>query len=351
MKVTFLIFLPGFFLNSSIAQNCDIAQTGVAIVNAANTKPVASIATGQNANFKFSIANFGTEPDCSIPANSVTAIFDFPTLAGDIKPYKYDGPLSFVSGYFTWTYNGDDEVLKGTNTTAIPNGLGDLNILVKVKGYTDGVGSSNLKLIQGNGFPDHTGNNFIGAQLIIAKAAPLPTNLSAFTAVTENCDALLSWSTLSESDFSHFDIEYSPDGRTFITIGTVPGKNSATGADYHFTYTQLNGSGYYRLRQADIDGRVAYSTVIRATTNCNGKGKVLVYPNPLSYDQKLIVHISGYAGKIRGELFNAAGQRVSVHNLANKANSLSVFNLSSGVYTLYIKNNDKVDSFKVVIAR
>jgi hypothetical protein len=351
MKVTFLIFLLGFFLSSAIAQNCDVAQTGVAIVNADNTAPVASINVGQNANFKFTIYNAGTDLGCTIPALSVTAIFDFPTLAGNIKPYLYDGPLSFVSGHFTWTYNGIDEVLQGTNTTAIPNGLGDLDVLVKVKGNAEGSGSSNLNLTQGAGVSDNPGNNFGGAQLIIVSNAPLPIKLSAFTVVAENCDARLSWSTLSESDFSHFDIEYSPDGRAFIKIGTVPGKNSAAGADYNFTYTQLKGSGYYRLRQADIDGRFVYSTVVRATTNCNGKGKVLVYPNPLGSNQNLIVNISGYAGKIRGELFNATGQRVSVHNLANRANELSVLNLSAGVYMLYIRSDEKVESFKVIIAR
>lgn len=151
-------------------ENCDIATFGVGIVNAGNTAPVASIVTGQAANFKFSIANFGSDPGCSIPANSVTAIFDFPTLAGGVRPYKYDGPVSFVSGYFTWTYNSVADVLTGTNSIAIPNGTGDANILVRVKGFATGTGSSNLNITQGMGVSDNAGNNYGGAQLIITAA-------------------------------------------------------------------------------------------------------------------------------------------------------------------------------------
>jgi hypothetical protein len=353
MRVSILICLLCFFLKTSIAQNCDIAQTGVAVYNAANTAPVAIINTGQNANFKFSIANFGTDPGCTIPANSVTAIFDFPTLAGGIKPYIYNGPLSFVSGYFSWTYLSADEVLLGTNTTAIPNGLGDANILVKVIGNASGAGSSNLNLAQGNGISDNTGNNYSGAQLTVVNNSPLPILLASFTAVPDKCDALLSWATRTEeSNFSHFEIEYSPDARTFVKLGTVPGKAVTAGADYKFIYRQLNGNGYYRLKQVDKDGRFEYSKVIRTTTNCSDKGRVLVYPNPINYDQKLIVNISGYAGRIRAELFNADGKKVSDYNLVNGANELPVLKVSAGVYMLYVRGEEgQAESFKIVVIR
>jgi hypothetical protein len=354
MKLTNkIMFILVFGVSTARAQNCDVAQTGVAIYNATNTSPIATIPVGQKANFKFSIANFGTDLGCAIPANSVTAIFDFPTLAGNIKPYIYDGPPSFVSGYFTWTYNTSAEVLVGTNTTAIPNGTGDGGVLVKVKGNASGAGSSNLNLTQGLGVSDNTGNNFSGAQLIISAGGSLPVNLSSFTITTDKCDAILKWTTASESKFSHFEVEYSADAIGFIKIATVSGKNSTAGADYGFTYTQLSGSGYYRLRMVDIDGRGVYSSVVRVTANCKDKGRVSIYPNPVSYDKSLVVNISGYTGKITGELYNATGQKVAVYSLANRSNELSVVNLSAGMYMLYVRttSSDEAELFKVVVTR
>src|SRR5574338_1592104 len=175
MRLIIITVLLAFTFNQSQAQYpCDIASTGVGIVNANNTAPVSSICVGQHANFKFSVANLGTNPACVIPANSVQVTFDFPTLAGGIKPYVYTGPENFTSGYFSWTYNAGAEVLVGTNTTAIPNGMGDADILVDVVGNTAQSASSNLNITQGMGISDNTANNTGSAQLTV-NASPTVT--------------------------------------------------------------------------------------------------------------------------------------------------------------------------------
>jgi len=351
MKTPFFIGLLGLFISQATAQNCDIAQTGVAIYNMSNSAPASTVTVGQNVNFRFSIGNFGTDPGCGIAANTVNAIFDFPAVAG-IKPFIYDGPLSFSSGYFTWTYNAATEVLRGTNATAIPNGTGDLNVLVKVKGMVAGKASSKLTISQGGGISDNAGNNISAAQLIVSDAGLLPIKLGSFTGLAEKCNASIKWVTVSEeASFKQFEVEYSPDASVFIKVGVVAGKNIATGTSYDFTYYQLSGSGYYRLKQVDKDGRFEYSQVIRVTTSCRDKAKVMVYPNPIKFDQDLFVNISGRAGKIQGELYDAAGKKVAVYALANSANALSVVNLSAGVYTLYVRSDGEVESFKIVLTR
>jgi Secretion system C-terminal sorting domain len=348
MRVSILLLSFSFFLNVSVAQNCDISQAGIRIYNSANTFPVTSVGKGQSAYFRFSIKNLGTDINCTIPSNSITAVLDFPTLAGGIKPYKYDGPASFISGYFTWTYNSDADVLLGTNTTIIPGGEGDIDISVKIKANAYGTGNSNLNITQGKGVSDNISNNFSTAKLIVPKAV----NVSIFTASADKCNVLLNWKTLSENNFSHFEVEYSQDGITFINAGRIEGRNIATGADYRLVYTQSNGEGYYRLKQTAIDGSFEYSDVVHVTTDCSSRPSVMVYPNPVDFAQKLIVNISGYSGKITGELFNASGQKISVYNLANKANELSVQNLSAGSYMLYVKDEGReVQSFKIIVTR
>ncbi len=333
------------------AQNCDIAQTGMGVYNALNTAPVSTIMTGQRANLKFTIANLGTKMGCSIPANTVTADLAFASNANGQKPYAYEGPASFSSGYFSWTYDPATEVLHGVNSQAIPTGKGDAHILIKVKALLPGIAHSTLNLTQGSGLSDNDANNYSAARIMVMNN-PVPIKLGTFTAVADKCNALLNWATVSESNFSHFDIEYSPDAVTYIKVGSVFGKNLANGAAYKFGYSQLSGNGYYRLKIVDRDGAFEYSDVARAKTSCNDQAKVLVYPNPLSYDQKLFVNISGYSGKISGELFNEAGQRVGVYELTNNTNELSVIKQSAGTYMLYVRSEEgRTESFKIIITR
>jgi hypothetical protein len=165
-NIILLLALCGLRLS---AQDCDIATTGLAVFNAANTAPISTIQVGQKANFKFSVANFGSDLGCAIPANTATATLNFTTVSGSISPIIYDGPASFVSGFFTWVYNSGTGILTGTNTTAIPNGTGDGGILIKVKGNAPGTTAGHLNLSQGGmNVPDNTANNSGSAQLIIS---------------------------------------------------------------------------------------------------------------------------------------------------------------------------------------
>jgi hypothetical protein len=349
MKTTFLTCLLACLLGGTFAQNCDIAHTGIALFNEINTAPIASVATGQRANFKFSIANFGSDVNCSIPAYSVSAVFELP--AGG-KAYRYDGPETFTSGFFTWKYVAADNVLKGTNILPIPNGKGDADVLVKVKGIASGAASSRLFLTQKNGISDNWANDLSATLLKVTGDKLPPVSLSSFTVSDDKCNAVLNWTTGSEEpEFSHFDVEYSADGATFIKLGTVKAKNQSAGASYTYSYFQLTGNGYYRLKQASKDGKFEYSKTERTTTACTEKGKVLVYPNPILYTQKLIVNISGYGEKINGELFDASGQSVKSYVLSNGKNELSILNLSQGSYMLYVKSNGNTESFKLVITR
>jgi hypothetical protein len=352
MKRIFFIVMITCLIGASYAQNCDIAQTGVAIYNASNSSPVASVAAGENANFKFSIANLGTQPSCSIPASSVTAVFNLPTTTNGTSPYVYDGPTSFTSGYFSWTYNSTNNTLVGTNVTAIPNGTGDANVLVKVKGASVGTASSSLTLTQNGGLSNNTGNDYSSAQLKVTTGGILPIKLASFTIIADQCNAVLNWATVSEdATFSYFGIEYSTDGTTFTNVGTVNSKNQVAGAKYDFTYFQVSGNGYYRLKQVDKDGSFEYSTILRVVTTCTEKGKLFLYPNPVNYNQKVELIISGYAGKIEGQLFNAIGQKIAGYTFSNGKNEISVVTFAPGTYALHVWNNGSEDSYKIIVTR
>jgi hypothetical protein len=352
MKYLFLICCLGLSLVAAKAQNSDIGQERFAFFNESTNTPVSSILVGESALIKYSIKNLATAGD-DIPANTVKVILSFPTTNGNIRPFIYDGSPSFVSGYFTWTYNSDKEALVGENNQAIPAGTGDQDVEIRIRGNEAGIASSTLNIRQGRGISDNIGNNYASARLTVV-SAPLPVRMGEFTATPNKCDVILNWKTLSEYNFSRFDIEYCTDGMSFIRVGSVLSKGLPGGSSYTFNFSQVSGIGYYRLKIVDNDGRYYYSSVQKATTTCDTHGLISVFPNPVRTFQKLTVNIVGYDGKATGELYDAAGQRVQSYVLVNGTNELSVSRLPSGVYMLDVLitgTESKKQTFKIVVTR
>ncbi len=95
-------------------------------------------------------------------------------------------------------------------------------------------------------------------------ASALPITLTSFKAEVRKTSTLLSFSTATETNNSHFAIERSADARVFSEIGQVRGAGT-TQEPQSYTYTDerpLAGINYYRLRQVDYDGTESFSPVV-----------------------------------------------------------------------------------------
>jgi len=322
--------------------------------DATGSQLVSTIAIGEEAQFKYTIKNEATNGRRSIiPANTVKAVISFPTLHGNIRPYIYTGPSTFSSGFFTWTYDPFNEVLVGKNTTAISAGMGDEDITIRVRGYQEGLAISSLNLKQGKGIPNDINNDYGSAQLNVVSSR-LSVNLSLFTLNADKCEAILHWKSLDELNFNRYDIEYSIDSINFTKVASVNGKGN--NSDYIYSYTQLKGLGYYRLKMIDNEGRYRYSGVLKANTNCMNVGHIAVYPNPVKRLEKLYVNINGYQGKIKGEIFDVKGQRMGNYVFVNGLNEMSVNTMSAGVYVLEVtaeseEKDVKKQTFKIVVLK
>jgi hypothetical protein len=109
----------------------------------------------------------------------------------------------------------------------------------------------------------------------------LATSNLNFTVTKEDSEALLTWSTTSETDNNYFNIERSADGIIWQVIGTVNGRgNSTVLTKYSFTDAlPLAGTNYYRLKQVDVNGQYNYSPVKYLTFAW--QWLVKLYPNPV----------------------------------------------------------------------
>lgn len=189
-------------------------------------------------------------------------------------------------------------------------------------------------------FFDVSNANFIINQV-------LPVELIFFNARKANSNEVeLIWSTATEINASHFEIEKSMDGNHFFLLEKVGAKgNSFELENYHAMDGQpFYGVNYYRLKQVDFNGDYKYSDII--DLYFEGKGdNIILYPNPA----KDMIMITGINGESIDEvvIFNKLGQRVLQQKTEN--NALDISSLSSGVYFLETTLNQRLMRKKLVI--
>lgn len=84
----------------------------------------------------------------------------------------------------------------------------------------------------------------------------LGVEMKEFTVFEENDIATLRWTTLTERNAAHFEVQRSYDAENYETIGQViAAGNSSNEVNYQYLDSDWNGTeAYYRLLQVDTDG-------------------------------------------------------------------------------------------------
>jgi hypothetical protein len=117
---------------------------------------------------------------------------------------------------------------------------------------------------------------------------PLPVMLTKLAATPVKGDVFVTWTTVSETNNSGFDVERSLDGINFRKVGFVKGKgNSNMVLNYNFAdrkaFEVTNSTViYYRLRQVDFNGTINLSDVVKVSTTNTAAVAVTAYPNPFN---------------------------------------------------------------------
>lgn len=180
----------------------------------------------------------------------------------------------------------------------------------------------------------------------------LPVDLLSFNGQYANSLVTLNWSTAQEQQNKEFQVQYSDNGSSFETIGTVKGKgNSATVSDYVFNTTRYQqGKNFYRLKQVDVDGHSTISSIV--TILVSQQTVISLAPNPASTRLNLSVS-QPVSGKLQLTLTTLLGQQVWTTMLAGNTSNTTVNlpALTKGVYVATITNSkgEKLFSNKLVI--
>lgn len=133
-----------------------------------------------------------------------------------------------------------------------------------------------------------SGMTTFGAFSVGDATSSLPVQLVELNAARVANDIVVNWSTASEINNSHFEIERSTDGVEYTNAGRVDGQGYSASL-HHYQFVDANAALnqtnvlYYRLKQVDFDGKAVYLGPVAVQIN---KPTVLtpiqVFPNPFN---------------------------------------------------------------------
>ena len=150
----------------------------------------------------------------------------------------------------------------------------------------------------------------------------------------------INWSTASESNNDHFDVERSNDGKNFSSLGTVKAVgNTSSISNYSFNdfvndgiKTTSSNKFYYRIKQTDIDGKTDYSDLTFVDFKPTLQ-RITISPNPVATEITLSNH--GNSNEILPcEIYNTKGEMVWNGTLDASNKNIDISGLERGIYFL-----------------
>lgn len=266
------------------------------------------------------------------------------SLVSNVRYYQMNrtGASNFSMASVTLSYGPDDGVTDYTQLRVAQYG-GSSN-------WVDhgGSGSANTSgTITSNSFNTFNGmftlaNSTLGTN-------PLPITLLDFTATANDGKVLLNWSTASEVNASHFEIESSPDPDHFMTLGSVLAHgNSQVPVQYSITDDQpADGNTYYRLKMIDLDGSYEYSPV--RVINLQKTHFISVWPNPSSKTDIQITKPENLSGLIEVFVYNMENRMIYSDKSEFDQIIIPSQALSQGNYTIVLKSKGDMVFGKLVV--
>lgn len=187
-------------------------------------------------------------------------------------------------------------------------------------------------------YVEQTGIADFSRWTLSALNSPLPLLLTRFIADCDQGNIKLDWITAQEHNVSHFEVQRSPDARSWTHIATVAFEEAV----HNYSYAAREGKeGYYRLMVQDRDGHHVYSDV-QYVSCASIATDITIWPNPVA-DQLYLAVAAATASDMVIRVYDAKGGLIYQGNKAlqpgdNKLN-LDFQNFAAGIYWLNIDWN------------
>ena len=191
-----------------------------------------------------------------------------------------------------------------------------------------------------------------------------PVELISFTASAEKSNAIMKWTTATETNNYGFEVErrlvngQSSTVNSWSKIGFVHGNGTSSAThNYNFTdQTVTSGSYAYRLKQIDNDGAYKYSNEAEVTIAAS---KVFVlnqnYPNPFNPTTTINYQLP-MNGRVSLKVYDLLGREVAV--LVNEMKEAGSYEekfdaskLASGIYFIQLNSNGQQNIKKMTLMK
>lgn len=184
----------------------------------------------------------------------------------------------------------------------------------------------------------------------------LPVNLQSFSGQLNNNDVSLKWTTASETENDHFEVERSIDGRNYVPIGRRAGNNTNMISHYDLTDVgaaqSASGKLFYRLKIVSTTGRIEYSNVVIVYLGKTGVFVNSILPNPFKDELKISID-APRGGKLDMSIVDVNGrvlikQQTEITKGFSTQTIAGVEKLAAGVYTLLVNFDGELSAHKIV---
>lgn len=183
-----------------------------------------------------------------------------------------------------------------------------------------------------------------------AMQGSLPVTLASFTVAAERNTASLDWSTTNEINNEYFEIERSPDARSWELLGRVKSHRESNDIQFYNFKDQhpIDGINYYRLKMTDRDGSFAFSDIRLVKFDLDLD--IVFLPNPTP--GKLYLRSNNLKSLDHIQLINPLGKILYDKKKQNNGadfDSLDLSDLSSGIYFVIVTSESgEITNHKII---
>jgi hypothetical protein len=191
-------------------------------------------------------------------------------------------------------------------------------------------------------------------------AIPLGATIKNFSVFKKDGIVSLQWLATNDQSDITYEIQYSKDGETWVSAGTVPTGSAPAGtvAQYKYQYHPAStdvGEIYFRIKRRDGQGNISFSEVkVIDLQQADHQPGIQIYPNPVS--NRITVRFDEMqTGAYNLELISTTGQLIQQKQVQLQENSLATMDLSGrparGVYFLRARDLSRNRQFmtKVIV--
>lgn len=239
------------------------------------------------------------------------------------------------------------QLMKTAGSYVVYNGTGST---VNITGLTPGT-TYFFRVYSFNG--SGTSTNYNRGFYTSTSTQTLPVELKEFSVIlNEKGEAELKWTTATEINNSHFEIERSFDSEnSFSQIGKVKGQGNSNLLKSYQYFDGLNLMDisaitiYYRLKQVDYDGKFDYSPTVSLNLNESTTNSDLIVVNPNPFKDE--IKISGVRELSSLKLYDPSGKEIMNKVLSGSVDGTYIIKINSTKNGIFILKLNE-ETFKLI---